>query len=815
MESTVHFNKSYLYHRATLSISISLLLLLPGRVLGTESIYDQQIQQARDGNYAPYLLYVQRYEQHHPLTSQQVADWLQVASWAGRDRDVIHLWERYQVYMPMPARAIAATAQSWRNLHQWDNALPLWEQAITLSPDNDDYRISYVKTLADAGKDDLALQEAQRLLASQPSLSHLQTLAYVYQRQGKNADRLLVDTRILNRGEDTPEIRQEWVDALTQNRIDSPALSFSREITPSPEQQRRLALNDAASMVRVAALPTRTEQERFVLPQRTLSRYRTLLTRWEAQPDAQADRYRAQIDRLGALYANADYPGVISAYQSLIAQCQSLPDWAIGWVISAYLEQKNANAAFALLAQHPNYKPDPDDDRQDLFFALLNTGHYEAAREYVDSIVKQTPWARYDYGNPSPQPNDRWLTGQSLYFQYLLQTHSLPEAEALAQHLTSTAPGNQGLKIDYATLLQARGLPRAAERTLKMAEALEPTNIELERQQAYVAIDLHEWQQMELLTNDVVARTPKDTDSRDLARMRSLHHFSELKLNVGKGLHSDNPISGSHDLSWDATLYGPPIDGSWRPFAGSRFAQGQFEEGKGISRQQFGGIEWRPRDFWAEAEVSSIHFHGTRKTGARLSTRYSLGDSWQIGSNLERISRTTPLRALRSGISANRGEAWLRWYQNERREYRLSAALSDFTDGNRRQEYTLTGSERLWQTPALTLSLMPELSASTNSRVDTDYYNPARDFSAAATFALEHLMYRHYDTLWSQQLLAGGGGYWQKAQAPGAITLAGYGQRIQWNNVVDTGVVLSWDKRPYDGKRESNLAIAIDATLRF
>ncbi len=95
-------------------------------------------------------------------------------------------------------------------------------------------------------------------------------------------------------------------------------------------------------MVRVAALPTRTEQERFVLPQRTLNRYRNLLTRWEAQPDAQADRYRAQIDRLGALYANADYPGVISAYQSLIAQGQSLPDWAIGWVISAYLEQKNS-----------------------------------------------------------------------------------------------------------------------------------------------------------------------------------------------------------------------------------------------------------------------------------------------------------------------------------------------------------------------------------------------------------------------------------------------------------------------------------------
>ena len=48
-----------------------------------------------------------------------------------------------------------------------------------------------------------------------------------------------------------------------------------------------------------------------------------------------------------------------------------------------------------------------------------------------------------------------------------------------------------------------------------------------------------------------------------------------------------------------------------------------------------------------------------------------------------------------------------------------------------------------------------------------------------------------------------------------AITLLGYGQRIQWNNVIDTGVMLNWDKRPYDGKRESNLSVTFDATLRF
>ncbi|MDN4274268.1 hypothetical protein OA811_22515, partial [Citrobacter freundii] len=43
----------------------------------------------------------------------------------------------------------------------------------------------------------------------------------------------------------------------------------------------------------------------------------------------------------------------------------------------------------------------------------------------------------------------------------------------------------------------------------------------------------------------------------------------------------------------------------------------------------------------------------------------------------------------------------------------------------------------------------------------------------------------------------------------------GYGQRLKWNNVVDGGVMLIWDKRPYDGKRERNISLAFDLNVRF
>ncbi len=77
-----------------------------------------------------------------------------------------------------------------------------------------------------------------------------------------------------------------------------------------------------------------------------------------------------------------------------------------------------------------------------------------------------------------------WLTAQSLNVHYLAATNDLPQAEARMQRLAATAPANQGLQIDYAALLQERGLPRAAERQLKAAESLEPASLQLERQQA-------------------------------------------------------------------------------------------------------------------------------------------------------------------------------------------------------------------------------------------------------------------------------------------------------------------------------------------
>ena len=265
----------------------------------------------------------------------------------------------------------------------------------------------------------------------------------------------------------------------------------------------------------------------------------------------------------------------------------------------------------ALLQKYPDYARNPQDEEHQLFYAYLDTGQYQAARHYLAQMTRNVPSGslRLRLAN---RPAQRSMAYRPVAHVSVFAGNPCPAASR-SRGAPSGCHGTRqpGLQIDYAALLQARGLPRAAEQKLKMAEVLEPSNTELEQQQAYVAMDLQEWRQMELLTDDVLARAPRDRSVQRPDRLRNVHHMSELRLNAGKGLHSDNPVSGTHDLNWDATLYGPPVADNWRLFGGTRFAEGNFDEGKGTSRHLVGGVEWRSRDIWLEAELSGNRYHGT------------------------------------------------------------------------------------------------------------------------------------------------------------------------------------------------------------
>lgn len=182
------------------------------------------------------------------------------------------------------------------------------------------------------------------------------------------------------------------------------------------------------------------------------------------------------------------------------------------------------------------------EDQQDLFYAHIDNENFDAAKKQAENLIKESPYLRRIYGSPTPQPNDNWLLGQSMLTQYYIAANELPEAEKLAEHLARTGSGNRGLRISYASVLEARGLPHAAEKELKLAEVIEPSNLELERQQAYVALISVNGGRPMNWTDDVIARSPDDEATLRLARIRDVHKCRKCALAAHKG---SRPIARS------------------------------------------------------------------------------------------------------------------------------------------------------------------------------------------------------------------------------------------------------------------------------
>lgn len=816
-------NKSK-YMRLSLNILFGFSAAIVFSSQAADPHYDEMVLKARSGDTSTLLGYLREQEQRQPLNANQIADWLQVANWAGRDSEVVSVWERYHQRLVLPVRAEVATARSLRNLKQWNASLALWDSAQQKEPKNPDIIAGRIMTLSDSRQFAVAESEARQWVQREPSGTSAETLAYVLKAQGKNWDALFAATVASQSGPQNAWSRQFLIGSLTANRISGPALTLSESQNLSPAEQRRLRTDAAAEQVRLAFIPGRNEQERYLVADRTLAEYDQMLNAWQNDPTAQPDYQRARIDRIGALLARQRTADVITSYEALVAEGKPVPEYARRWVAAAYLAQEKpdeANALMASITTNPSGAPTGDpmrlttEDQQALFFTRMGSEDYTAAKKQADLIVARSPWMIRHYGSPVPEPNDYWELGQVMQAQYRSMTNDLAEAEILSRQLARTAPGNQGIRILYASVLQARGLPRAAERELKLAEVLEPSNVALEAQQASVAFDLQEWQQAWLLIDDIAAREPQDQRTRQLLKQRQVFNKSELRISGHQGIDSDSPVSGQHDFSINSALYGPPMGDNVRLFAGFNFATGEFEEGKGYDRDLLGGVEWRSRNYWAEAELSHRNYSVDKQIGARLSAYHDLNDNWRLGGSAERMSSNTPLRALRNGITANGGNAWVRWYQNERREYALSVAPSWFSDGNDRMEYMLTGKERLWTAPRFTVDFTPSVSASTNSKSNTPYFNPKQDLSIVPALMADHQIYRAENKTWSQQFYLAVGDYQQKHYGSGVITTVGYGQRLQMNNIVETGFMLTWDKRPYDGVRERNIAVAFDVNVRF
>ncbi|HEO9304734.1 TPA: poly-beta-1,6 N-acetyl-D-glucosamine export porin PgaA, partial [Escherichia coli] len=451
-------------------LTAAFLAASPAAKSAVNNAYDALIIEARKGNTQPALSW---FAQKSTLSNNQIADWLQIALWAGQDKQVITVYNRYR-HQQLPARGYAAVAVAYRNLQQWQNSLTLWQKALSLEPQNKDYQRGQILTLADAGHYDTALFKLKQLKSGAPDKANLLAEAYIYKLTGRYQDELRAMTESLPENASKQQYPTEYVLALRNNQL--AAAIDDANLTPD------IRADIHAELVRLSFMPTRSENERYAIADRALAQYAALEILWHDNPDRTAQYQRIQVDHLGALLTRDRYRDVISHYQRLKKTGQIIPPWALYWVASAYLKDQQPKKAQSIMTELFYNKETiatdlSDEELADLFYSHLESENYPGALTVTKHTINTSPPFLRLMGTPTSIPNDTWLQGHSFLSTVAKYSNDLPQAEITTRELAYNAPGNQGLRIDYASVLQARGWPRAAENELKKAEVIEPRNI--------------------------------------------------------------------------------------------------------------------------------------------------------------------------------------------------------------------------------------------------------------------------------------------------------------------------------------------------
>ncbi|WP_040071993.1 poly-beta-1,6 N-acetyl-D-glucosamine export porin PgaA [Pseudomonas batumici] len=811
-----------------LGVALCSQLLWPLNALA-DTAYDQLIRQARDGSYTPALVHLRQLPAAQQSTGQ-ISDHLLIASWAGLDAEVVSVYETQGAQRTLPTQALSAVAHAYRNLKRWNDAERLYRLALQRDPQNADLQLGLAVTEADGGDPQDAVRRAREQVARQPNdPARRMALGYALTRSGANNEALFEYDQAFVRASDKPEVIREYLFALERVRMPEPALRLAQRYPGliDAAATRRLEGELAAERVRLAELPTRSETERFVIADRALADYDHLLASAAADPQAHDDGVRWRIDRLGALKARARNAQVVAEYQALLDEGVTIPVYALRWVAAAYLGVRQPEQAVVLYRQvlaSPEADPaNRVEDTSALAYALVETDQPDAARTVADDLAKEVPPRHFLKGGPDGVANDEWVDARQLAAQMGLHDGALPTSEKNLEELAVRAPGAVGMRAAEADMYLARDWPRRAEALNKETESAVPRDLSLEISQGNTALALQEWRQLDVLTDDVSQRFPESPRVQRLERLRDVHDMAELRVEAytGKSFGGGNGtdpgvVTGTRDYGIESVLYSPPINENWRLFAGAGYAFARFSEGDARRRWQRLGAEYRARDMTLEAEVSNQSFGYGDRLGARLAAAFDIDDHWQYGASLERLAAATPLRALKHDITADSASGFLRWRANESREWKLAVTPSHFSDGNNRTEVLLTGREGIYSTAHVHVDLGLEVSASHNSEnQDVPYFNPKSDFSVLPTVNVDHVLYRRYETQWSQQFQVGAGSYSQRDFSTGAIALLGYGQKVSWNDVLEVGANLSWISRPYDGNRERDVRLLVDLTYRF
>lgn len=528
-------------------------------------------------------------------------------------------------------------------------------------------------------------------------------------------------------------------------------------------------------------------------------------------------RLRASFDRLVAWEEAGRAAEVLKAYASLQRQHVELPPYAERAVAAAMMQQHQPRAAIAAYEDSIRRDPGPydlseADPRIGLAYAYMDVGQARKALAIIDRLAASEPrWLRLRDVRGAVQ-NQRKVDADGAAAALRGEADLLVDADARSAALSDEAPGNAELLRGLAMAELARGWPRRALDTLRMADTLDQHDVGGMLDKAEAFQHLHDYAEAQAQLDQAKQYAARDSLVRDAedAWQRERGWQFDITHDQGRG---NSPDYGDRDWETQATLASPLIDQHWRVLAIMRTAAAALPEGD-ASRDRAGvGVQgYLPGAmFYLQALPAWDRF--ARRTAFEAGFTWAIDDHWSVASDWSSAGADVPLRAQYYGITAKTFDASVRWRQSELTSAGLAVNQDRFSDGNLRKGWLADVAQRLYTGPNIAFDGGVQLGGSTNTETNRPYFNPRWDRTYALTGSLKNLLNQNYDRLWKERFDFAIGQYAERGYATGWMASMHYGQTFQPRAGLRFGWGLGWFWQPYDGRHESR--VVLDLTMHW
>lgn len=757
------------------------------------------INAARAGRYAEALDTLAALQALAPQDRKLAQDRLRVLVWAG---DYATAWDLQQDWaladLPSDLKSLIALAA--RRTGHLDQALEYYRAAIRDLPKDVTPHLGYVLTLTDAG--DFARAEAALATTTRtfgPNAALELASAYLRSRQGLSLAALRHYQAALHLVPASREAAQGQAASLRAlGALERADQLWARE---DKGERRVLAADRAAQRLRWAeqtSAPGESGREDLDRALFTLERLGGLAC---ADLDIRgALEQRLCLDAMAGLRDRQRPREVLRIAQRLRSAGVELPSYGRVAYADALLATRQAPTAVleyrAVLAQEPDHPT----ATASLFYALIDSEDFNAAFALLDTAIAQPSTA----GKVDLQ---RLAALGRLYADHLAA------AEARLEDLIQQGHGDDGIRLAQAATARARGHPRAAAALYGDVAKRDPVNLTAQLGQVETDLDRGALPQAATRIDRLNARDPEHP--RVLGLNRSWYAMQQAELVLDARLaSSEGPQIGSSDVQMDGWLFAPPQGLRHRPYLRTRILSAKIPGDEPSDRRLGAGLESTWRDLRTRVEATQ-GLSDVQSPSLALFTRWRPSDHWEFDAALEANTLDLPLRAATlndtaGGISAG---ASYRWHESAR--CALGLRYLEFSDDNDRYAWQSHCERGFWLSPWQQIRARLEVSGSSNSRRNRNYFNPENDLYHGLSVEHSLRLWRHYERSFRQRIRASVGGYHQEDF--GRDTLWSFAYQQEFTAAPSFALIygIATARKVYDGGPEDVVSLYGNLNARF